>query len=102
MSRWVGSAAIEALVPSEDVWLRLLLPGVVITWLIAGYRRQSDRVGWAQLASLLVSRCLETADVATAHCQVLRGWLLGRGVDAQARCLSRVEQALVVSHERRQ
>ena len=29
--------------PSEDVWLRLPLPGAVVTWLVAGYRGRKWR-----------------------------------------------------------
>src|ERR1700758_3876035 len=56
-----GSAEIESLGPSEDVWSRLPLSGAVVTWLVAAPGGRSDRVGWAHLAGLLVGRCLGTA-----------------------------------------
>jgi hypothetical protein len=69
----VGLVEIEARKPSEDVWLRLL-PGLLPCAVVVG------------------SRCVET-------CLRL---LSGRRVDGQTCCLGRVEQPLVVSHERGQ
>jgi hypothetical protein len=96
--------------PSEDVWRRLPLPGAVLTWLVTGWWDEGDRVGRANLARFQVGRCLGIASCCVpriagrfmAWCRLVGRLRSGGRVDGQTHCLGRVEQALVVSHERGQ
>ena len=100
---------IKVMGPSEDVWRRLPLPGTVVTWRVTGSWEEGDRVGRANLARFQVDRCSDSLVLRTGHSRALHGLVLprrrllsGGRVDGQTRCLGRVEQALVVSHERGQ
>jgi hypothetical protein len=106
----VGSAEIKVMGPSEDVWRRLPLPRAVVTRLVTGSWDKGDRVGRANLARFQVDRCLGIASCCVpriagrfmAWCRLVGDCLSGGRVDGQTRCLGRVEQALVVGHERGQ
>jgi hypothetical protein len=94
--------------PSEDARRRLPLPGVVVSWLVHWLLGEADRVGRVHLARLHVDGCLGTAPYRGTEPGQGLAWpgaaesafLSGRPVGGQARCLSRGEQALVISHER--
>ena len=105
----VESAEIKVMGPSEDVWRRLSLPGAVVAWLFAGSWDEGDRVGRANLARFQVGRCLGIASCRVPRiagrfmaCVASSAIPVRRARRWAARCLGRVEQALVVSHERGQ